>query len=98
VLALTSFVGTASAQSRRLILTEEKIEGKIQKPEITIFITRQNLNSNYNLVLDESFVRKSSRASTGNPSDDPPERYLRQRGRGIYGGGTLPTYEISDVG
>jgi len=58
VLAWTSFVGTASAQSRRLILTEEKIEGKIQKPEITIFITRQNLNSNYNLVLDESFVPK----------------------------------------
>jgi hypothetical protein len=58
VLAWTSILGTAAAQSRRLVLTEEKIEGKIQKPEITIFITRQNLNSNYNLVLDESFVPK----------------------------------------
>ena len=58
VLAWTSFVGAASAQSRRLILTEEKIEGKIQKPEITIFITRQNLNTNYNLELKESFIPK----------------------------------------
>jgi hypothetical protein len=58
ILVATSFVGAASAQGRRLILTEERIEGKIQKPEITIFITRQNLNSNYNLVLDESFVPK----------------------------------------
>jgi hypothetical protein len=58
IIALAVASGTASAQGRRLVLTEEKIEGKIQKPEITIFITRQNLNSNYNLVLDESFVPK----------------------------------------
>jgi hypothetical protein len=58
MLLLLALAGTASAQGRRLVLTEEKIEGKIQKPEITIFITRQNLNSNYNLVLDESFVPK----------------------------------------
>ena len=56
IVALAS--GPARAQSRRLILTEEKIEGKIQKPEITIFITRQNLNTDYNLELKESFVPK----------------------------------------
>lgn len=52
------FAPAAQAQSRRLVLTEEKIEGKIQKPEITIFITRQNLNTDYNLELEESFVPK----------------------------------------
>lgn len=55
VLAATS---TAWAQARRMIFEETVIEGKVQKPEITIFITRQNLNTNYNLELRESFIPK----------------------------------------
>lgn len=50
--------GAAHAQSRRLVFEETRIEGKVQKPEITIFITRQNLNTDYNLELRESFIPK----------------------------------------
>lgn len=57
-LALLALVagGVARAQSRRLVFEETVIEGKVQKPEITIFITRQNLDEGYDLVLRESFV------------------------------------------
>lgn len=51
-----SLVGAANAQSRRLVFEETIIEGKVQKPEITIFITRQNLNTDYQLELRESFI------------------------------------------
>lgn len=50
------FAGAASAQNRRLVFEETIIEGKVQKPEITIFITRQNLNTDYQLELRESFI------------------------------------------
>jgi len=53
-----SLSGAALAQSRRLVFEETRIEGKVQKPEITIFITRQNLNTDYNLELRESFIPK----------------------------------------
>ena len=50
--------GPAAAQQRRLVFEETVIEGKVQKPEITIFVSRQNLNTEYNLELRESFVPK----------------------------------------
>jgi hypothetical protein len=37
---------------------EQKIVGKIQKPEIQILITRQNLTPKYELELKESFLPK----------------------------------------
>lgn len=49
---------TAHAQGRRLVFEETIIEGKVQKPEITIFITRQNLGTEYVLELKESFIPK----------------------------------------
>ena len=49
---------TAQAQSKRLVLDDLKVVGKVQKPEITIFVTRQNLNPEYNLDLRESFIPK----------------------------------------
>jgi D-aminopeptidase len=49
---------TARAQGRRLVFEETIIEGKVQKPEITIFITRQNLGTEYVLELKESFIPK----------------------------------------
>lgn len=51
-----TLVSAANAQSRRLVFEETIIEGKVQKPEITIFITRQNLNTDYQLELRESFI------------------------------------------
>ena len=46
------------AQGRRLVFEETVIEGEVQKPEITIFITRQNLGTEYVLELKESFIPK----------------------------------------
>ena len=50
--------GLAWSQTRRLVFEETAIEGKVQKPEITIFITRQNLHTDYQLDLRESFIPK----------------------------------------
>ena len=50
--------GVASAQSRRIVLDDFEVKGKVQKPEITIFVTRQNLNPEYDLELRESFIPK----------------------------------------
>jgi len=50
--------GAANAQGRRLVFEETVIEGEVQKPEITIFITRQNLGTEYVLELKESFIPK----------------------------------------
>jgi hypothetical protein len=56
LLLASSWSGTADAQSRRLIFEETVIEGEVQKPEITLVITRQNLNTDYNLDLRKSFI------------------------------------------
>ena len=56
VIALTAWAGTASAQG--LNFEEIVIEGEIQKPEVTIVISRENLNKSYELKLEESFLRK----------------------------------------
>ena len=52
------FAGSAHAQGRCLVIEETVIEGEVQKPEITIFITRQNLGTEYVLELKESFIPK----------------------------------------
>ena len=51
----------ASAQSRRsgrqvVRLGEETVEGSVQKPELSVFMGRQNLSANEQLVLRESFL------------------------------------------
>ena len=48
----------AHAQGRYVVFEEEEITGEIQLPEVQIFITRQNLNNDYDLELQESFVPK----------------------------------------
>jgi len=53
-----SATGVASAQGRRIVLDDFEVKGKVQKPEITIFVTRQNLNPEYDLELRESFIPK----------------------------------------
>jgi len=59
LLASLATASTAAfAQGRFVIFEEEKIVGEIQLPSVQIFITRQNLNTDYDLELEESFVPK----------------------------------------
>jgi len=61
-LALAVGLGTGAAyaqgqnKGRRLLLETFEIEGEVQKPQITILISRQNLNTDATLELRESFV------------------------------------------
>jgi hypothetical protein len=57
LLALAS-LGTAHAQGRRMVIEEIDVVGKVRKPEILIFVSRQNLSTDYQLELKESFVPK----------------------------------------
>jgi hypothetical protein len=59
--ALALFAGlaatTALAQQRRVLLLEEEvIKGEVQKPTVTLFVSRQNINTDATLELRESFV------------------------------------------
>jgi hypothetical protein len=55
----TSLVpAVAFGQGRAFRFEEEIIRGEVQKPEVMMVITRQNLNSNYTLELRESFLPK----------------------------------------
>ena len=58
ILAATLILVGAAAhgQSRPLVFETVDITGEVQKPEITIFITRQNLDTNYEFSLRESFI------------------------------------------
>ena len=47
-----------SAHAQGLNFEEIVIEGEIQKPEVTIVISRENLNKSYDLKLEESFLQK----------------------------------------
>ena len=69
VLAGFTLSGTAHAQARRLTLTAGTIDiiGEVRKPEVTIFITKQNLNTAYDLVLKESFIPKIITAADRKP-------------------------------
>lgn len=55
------FAAEVSAQSRRsgrqvVRLGEETVEGSVQKPELSVFMGRQNLSANEQLILRESFL------------------------------------------
>jgi hypothetical protein len=54
MLILLSLLAPAHAAGLRF--AEQKITGKIQKPEIQILITKQNLTPKYELELRESFL------------------------------------------
>lgn len=53
---LIFIAAAAHGQSRPLVFETVDITGEVQKPEITIFITRQNLDTNYEFSLRESFI------------------------------------------
>lgn len=56
LLLFLAVIAPASAQSRGIRFSDTQIVGKIQKPEIQIFITKQNLTPKYELDLRESFL------------------------------------------
>ena len=56
LMALSASV--AHAQSAGLTFEELVIEGEVQKPEITVVISRENLNKAYLIELKESFLHK----------------------------------------
>ena len=43
------------------------IVGEVQKPEVTVFISRENLNKSYQLELKESFLPKIIRSVERSP-------------------------------
>ena len=56
LLLVTLFTAPSEAQTRKIVIEEEVITGKIRKPEVTLFIARQNLDTEYQLDLRKSFV------------------------------------------
>ena len=52
------FSTVAEAQTRRLVFEDISVEGRVQKPVIDIFMSRQNLQTDYKLELRESFLPK----------------------------------------
>jgi len=59
LLASILFVGVAGAATFRFTEDEaEVIVGEVQKPDVTVVISRENLNKAYELELDESFLQK----------------------------------------
>ena len=58
--------GAAFAQTP-LRFEEQRVTAKIQKPEIQIYITKQNLTPKYSLDLKESFLPKVVRSVEAKP-------------------------------
>ena len=66
------YIEDADAQSRRrrrnvVLLEAEEVIGTVQKPEIELFLARQNLNSHDRLELRESFLPKIIESVETNP-------------------------------
>ena len=55
-LALVAVLGLPEALAARLVFEETVIEGEVRKPEVTVYISQQNLNDKYRLELRESFL------------------------------------------
>jgi len=57
---LLTFAAMAASQVHAQTYIDEaiEIEGEVQLPSVQIFISRQNLNEDYELELDESFLPK----------------------------------------
>jgi len=66
ILLVFAATGVGLAQDR-MVFEIVDITGQVVKPEITIFITRQNLNTDYELDLRESFIPRIVESVNGNP-------------------------------
>ena len=58
IVLIAMFSTVAEAQTRRLVFEDISVEGRVQKPVIDIFMSRQNLQTDYKLELRESFLPK----------------------------------------
>lgn len=56
VVAVSLVVWAGPASARPMKFEETLIEAEVQKPEVAVYITRQNLNKAYDLQLKESFI------------------------------------------
>ena len=58
-IALVAMFSTvAEAQIRRLVFEDISVEGRGHKPVLDVFMSRQNLQTDYKLELRESFLPK----------------------------------------
>ena len=68
VLGLLLVVSTAGAQDFKFSASEvDAIIGEIQKPDVTVVISRENLNKSYDLQLEESFIGRIVQAVERTP-------------------------------
>lgn len=65
--AALAILAPAASMAAPMQFEEAVIEGEIQKPEVTVYIARQNLNKAYDLELKESFLPRIIKAL-----EDPP--------------------------
>lgn len=52
---------TSTALAARYVISDDEaseIVGEVQKPDVTVVISRENLNKAYELDLEESFIDK----------------------------------------
>ncbi len=57
-LAACALLGPDRTDAAPVTFEEFIVEGEVLKPEITVFISRENLNKEYELELDENFLDK----------------------------------------
>lgn len=57
-IGLALWTNPAEAARRRISFEATEIEVEVQKPEVAVFISRENLHKNYRLELRESFIPK----------------------------------------
>ena len=50
--------GSDAFAAKKLVFKASIIEGEPQKPDVAVFVSRQNLNKAYELELKESFIPK----------------------------------------
>ncbi len=55
---LAGLAAPTAARAGRFVFEEEVIVGEVQKPEVTLTISRENLNKAYDFELKESFLPK----------------------------------------
>ncbi len=58
ILVIGALLPASAAAQQAFTFKETNVVGKIQKPEIQILITKQNLTPKYDLELRESFLPK----------------------------------------
>lgn len=60
-MALGLLVVASTASAAKYVISDDEaseIVGEVQKPDVTVVISRENLNKAYELDLEESFIEK----------------------------------------